>query len=270
MREAAGGRERAAVVLLPGWGSTVFLWRHNMRALSEAGFRPIAVELKGMGLSDKPIGENEYSSEALVSHLAEILEALNLDRPVVVGHSLAASIAYRFARKHPGRVRAVILVSPVGHAGVKLLWLFKAMTPRFLRRAVPAIAGRIFVTAALRRSYGRLRRFTDADVDEYCAPTQFPEFAIAQRDMLHAFDWSEPVEGGVDVPILLISGEADHMVGKREIAAYVAKNPHMEVTTIPGAGHIVPEEAPEQVNAVLIGFLRRLGGTTTENDTDAR
>ena len=257
-----GERNAPPVLLLPGWGSTVFLWRHNMPALSESGFRTIAVDLKGMGLSDKPVGESQYTTDAMLSHLGEILDGLGLKGPVIIGHSVAASIAYRFARRQPGRVKAIVLISPVGHAGVKLLWLFRAMTPRFLRRAVPMLANRFFVTAALRRGYGRLRKFTREDVNEYCAPAQYREFAIAQRDLLHAFDWSEPVEGPVDVPVLLISGTEDHMVGPAKIEAYRAKVPQLRVKLIAGAGHIVPEEAPDEVNVAVIDFLRGLPSWT--------
>src|SRR5437868_5996879 len=64
-----GSESGLPVLMLPGWGSTVYIWRRNFRAIAEAGFRAIAVDLKGSGLSDKPLGESEYTSEALVAHL---------------------------------------------------------------------------------------------------------------------------------------------------------------------------------------------------------
>jgi non-heme chloroperoxidase len=249
------------VVMLPGWGSTVYIWRRNFPAVAAAGFHAISVDLKGSGLSDKPLGEHEYTSDAFIAHLGEILDALHLNRPVLVGHSQSASIAYRFARKNPTRVAALVLVSPVGHAGVKLLWLYKLLTPNFLRKALPSLCTRTAIRITLRRVYGKLRRFSERDVLEFQSPCHFPEFPIAQRDSLHAFDWSQPVSGSLHIPTLVVHGSADHLVSRDTLADYKRAIPGVEVVEISGAGHIVPEEADEQVNAALIAFLRRIRGS---------
>jgi pimeloyl-ACP methyl ester carboxylesterase len=249
------------VLMLPGWGSTVYIWRRNFPAIAAEGFRAISVDMKGSGLSDKPLGEHEYTSNAFIAHLAEILDALALQRPVLVGHSQSASIAYRFARKYPSRVRALVLVSPVGHAGVKLLWLYKLLTPALARRVLPSLCTRTAIRITLHRVYGKLRRFSERDVLEFQSPCHFPEFSIAQRDSLHAFDWSQPVRGPLHLPALVIHGTADHLVRGDTLSDYRRAIPDAEVVEIAGAGHIVPEEADEQVNAALIAFLRRIRGS---------
>jgi len=247
------------VLFLPGWGASVFGWRENMPAVADAGFRAIAVDLKGSGLSDKPLGEKEYTSEAMIAHVGEILDALSLSRPTLVGHSLAASLSYRFARNTPERVTSIVLISPVGHAGVPHLGLYRRATPRFLRRVMPALCRRKLIEIALRRVYAGSSEFTEQDVDEYWAPSQFREFAIAQRDILHAFDWHDAVEGVVRVPTLLILGSKDHLVGKDVIVTYGKAIPGLEAQVIEGAGHAIPEQSPDAVNAALIRFLRSIG-----------
>src|SRR5438874_13730621 len=79
------------IVLVHGWGCSVYVFRRNMPALADAGFRAIAVDLKGHGLSDKPIGPEDYTIDSLVEHLREILDALGLERPALAGHSLGGS-----------------------------------------------------------------------------------------------------------------------------------------------------------------------------------
>ena len=246
------------VLMLPGWGSTVYIWRRNLPVVAGAGFHAIAVDLKGSGLSDKPVGEAEYTSESLVNHLSEIIDALGLDRPVIIGHSQSASIAFRFARRDPARVRALVLLSPVGHAGVKLLGLYKLLTPSFVRPLLPFFCTRTAIRITLHRVYGKLRRFDSRDVAEFHAPCQFREFAIAQRDSLHGFDWRQPVTGPVDVPTLLMHGTDDHLVRGDSISDYARAIPRLEVIAIEGAGHIIPEEADEQVNSALVRFLKRV------------
>src|SRR5688500_20372279 len=53
------------VLLVHGWGCSAFIFRDNMPALADAGFRAIAVDLKGHGLSDKPVAADEYTVDAL-------------------------------------------------------------------------------------------------------------------------------------------------------------------------------------------------------------
>lgn len=247
------------VLMLPGWGSTVYIWRSNLPVVVGAGFRAIAVDLKGSGLSDKPIGESEYTSDAMVEHLADIVDALALERPIIIGHSQSASIAFRFAKRDVTKVRALVLLSPVGHAGVKLLRLYKLLTPSWLRGILPSLCTRTAVRITLHRVYGKLRRFSERDVEEFHAPCQFREFAIAQRDSLHAFDWNQPVTGPLRIPALLMHGTDDHLVGADSISDFESAIPGITVMAIDGAGHIMPEEADEQVNAALLGFLRGLG-----------
>ena len=61
------------VVLVHGWGCTAYVFRLNMPPLAAAGFRVIAIDLKGHGLSDKPHDRGGYTIDALVEHLREVL-----------------------------------------------------------------------------------------------------------------------------------------------------------------------------------------------------
>ena len=253
-----GNPDAPPVLFLPGWGSTVYIWRRNLPAVAAAGYRAIAVDLKGSGLSDKPLGEHEYTSDAFVKHVADILDALALEKPVLVGHSQSASIAYRFAKREPSRLRGLVLLSPVGHSGIKLLWLYKLLTPKMVRGILPSLCTRLAIRITLRRVYGKLRKFSDSDVAEFHSPCHFPNFSIAQRDSLHAFDWAQPVEGRLDLPALVMHGTDDHLVRGETLSDFEKVIPNIEAVVIEGAGHIVPEEADEQVNAALTGFLRRI------------
>ena len=118
------------VLLVHGWGCSAFVFRRNMSALADAGFRAIAVDLKGHGLSDKPAASHEYTIESLVEHLLEILDAIGLERPALAGHSLGGTLIYHFATKYPHRARCLGLVSPVGLSGVSLMWLLQQIEPR--------------------------------------------------------------------------------------------------------------------------------------------
>jgi pimeloyl-ACP methyl ester carboxylesterase len=100
-------------------------------------------------------------------------------------------------------------------------------------------------------------------VDEYWAPAQFRAFPLAMRQLLHAFDWG--AVAGVDLarleaPALVMFGTRDRFVRPLQAERLAALLPDGQCELIEGAGHVIPEEAPEQVNAAVLRFL---GATTT-------
>src|SRR5256885_6922263 len=116
-----GAADARPILLVHGWGCTAYVFRYNMPALAAAGFRTIAFDLKGHGLSDKPQNAAEYTIDALVEHLREVLDALGLEKPVLAGHSLGGTLIYHFACKYPERVRGLGLLAPAGLSGVPLM-----------------------------------------------------------------------------------------------------------------------------------------------------
>ena len=217
------------VLLVHGWGCSAFVFRRNMPALADAGFRAIAVDLKGHGLSDKPVAADEYTIDSLVEHLLEILDALGLERPALAGHSLGATLIYHFATKYPERARCLGLVSPVGLTGVSLMWLYRALTPRLLTPIVQRINPRMIVKMALMRVYGKRGSFTERDVQEFLAPSQFPEFSLAMRQLLHHYDWNAAKHrplAVVDLPAVGVWGTLDHLMPDDGMGIYLT--PHSE------------------------------------------
>jgi len=178
------------VMLVHGWGCSVYVFRYNLPALAEAGFRSIAVDLKGHGLSDKPLASDEYTIDSLVEHLRDILDALALERPALAGHSLGGSLIYHFASRYPERAQCLGMLSPVGLKGVPLMWLYRFLTPAALMPILRQVKPRVVVKRALKRVYGKRGHFTKRDVEEYLAPSQFPEYALAMRELLHSYDWN--------------------------------------------------------------------------------
>ena len=250
------------VVLVHGWGCSVYVFRYNLPALAEAGFRSIAVDLKGHGLSDKPLASDEYTIDSLVEHLRDILDALGLERPALAGHSLGGSLIYHFASRYPERARCLGMLSPVGLKGVPLMWLYRFLTPTVLMPILRQINPRVVVKRALKRVYGKRGHFTKRDVEEYLAPSQFPEYALAMRELLHSYDWSAADHrhlATVNLPAVGVWGSLDHMMPDDGMGIFVPLVPQIVLRAIPDAGHVIMEETPDEVNEALIGLLRRAG-----------
>lgn len=247
------------VLLVHGYGCSVFVFRRNMPALADAGFRAIAVDLKGHGLSDKPVAPDEYTVDSLVEHLLEILDALGLERPALAGHSLGGSLIYHFATKYRHRARCLGLLSPVGLNGVRLMWLYRALTPRLLTPFLQQIKPRLIVKLALMRVYGKRGHFTERDVEEFLAPSQFPEFSLAMRQLLHHYDWNAAENRGlatVDIAAVGLWGSLDHLMPGDGMGIYAKVIPRIVLAAIPDAGHLITEETPQEVNEALLALLQ--------------
>jgi pimeloyl-ACP methyl ester carboxylesterase len=252
-----------AVLLVHGWGCSAYTFYRNLPAIADAGFRGIAIDLKGHGLSDKPLGTIEYTVDSLVDHLRDILDALDLEQPALAGHSLGGSLIYHFAARYPDRVCCLALLSPVGLKGVPLLSLYKAITPQWSAPVLRRLQSRTLVRIALHRVYGHRGHFTARDVEEFFAPCQFPEYALAMRELLHCYDWKASENHRlrrVNVPSIGLWGDLDHLMPRDGMSVYVPLLPQIVLRSIPGAGHLTPQETADDVNAALVELLRSIHG----------
>src|ERR1700759_3605930 len=84
--EAGPTTGRPPVVLCHGWPEIAFSWRHQIKALSEAGIRVIAPDQRGYGATDRPEAVEDYDIEHLTGDLVGLLDHLKIDKAVFVGH----------------------------------------------------------------------------------------------------------------------------------------------------------------------------------------
>ncbi|MEM8922243.1 MAG: alpha/beta hydrolase [Actinomycetota bacterium] len=96
-----------AVVMVHGFPESWYSWRHQLPALAEAGYRAVAVDVRGYGRSAAPAAIEAYAMTALVGDAIAVIDDLGPDPAVVVGHDWGAPIAWNTALLRPGRVRAV-------------------------------------------------------------------------------------------------------------------------------------------------------------------
>ena len=108
------GGDGPPLLLVHGWPETWYAWRHLMPALA-CDFEVIAVDQRGMGLSDKPAGGYDTGTQA--RDLIGLMDALSHHRVAVVGHDTGFAITYALAADHPDRVERVALLEIPGSPG---------------------------------------------------------------------------------------------------------------------------------------------------------
>jgi pimeloyl-ACP methyl ester carboxylesterase len=256
----AGPADGTPVVMIHGWAVSAYLWRHTLAGLSAAGYRAIALDLPGHGLSDSPPARGEYTLDAFTRRVSQLLDALELQQPLMLAQSMGGRIGVALASQ--GRARKLALFGPVGFGSVTPATAYAPFIPEFAAEIATTLVTRQMVEIVQRRVHGKLGWFTDRDVDEYWAPTQFPGIVRAQLQMLREFSWAPltPAEcSALAVETLVVFGTQDKTVKPTVTAEIVARLPRGRLEWVEGGGHVLMEEIPAQVNAMLIEFLRAEG-----------
>jgi pimeloyl-ACP methyl ester carboxylesterase len=244
------------VVLVHGWGACIYTFRYTVEALAAAGYRVVAFDLRGHGLSDKPAAPDAYRLEALLADLEGVLETLRLGAVHLIGHSLGGGVALHFALRNPDRVRRLVLAAPVGLTSITLQRIASLVTPTLTARFARYLPPRWLTSFLIRGAYGDPGRVTDAVIDQYWAPSQFPNYFRAVRGLIHRFNW-RPLRhtelAALRSSTLVILGTSDRLIRGAEQSA--RKIPAASIVSIEGAGHLGIEECPDRFNALVRQFL---------------
>lgn len=253
----AGSPAGAPVLLVHGWGACVYSYAEMMPALAGAGYRVLAIDLPGFGLSDKPATRDAYTTAAMASVVAEAATRLGLERYSFIGHSMGGAIGLRLAFGGEHGIEKLVLLNSVGLGRAPLMGPVRLLTPGFIEPLLPPLFRRITIKLILRLAFGAKGRPTARDIDEYWAPTQFPAMLRACRLLAHAFDFDPLPDSrlaGVKVPVLAVGGGRDRMVlGCAERAELI---PGARILTFDEAGHLALQECAERVNPAILRFLQ--------------
>ena len=270
LRVAESGAPGAApILLLHGWGASIYMWRDWFAPLAAAGRHVFAIDLPGHGLSDKPADPEVYCLASMVGAVRDFLGREALNDVDLVAQSMAGTISVELALEARTPVRRVVLINPACFGLVRMQRFAKLVSSHPLADAIlPRLVARWLVARTHRMVYGDASRLTSRDEDEYWAPSQFPAFARAMRKLLHEFRWTRfpAVEMGARLrglrePMLVILGSRDVLV--RDAAPYVAElrvaGAPIEVCVVDGGGHAVNEERPEDVVPLVLRYLAGTG-----------
>jgi len=170
---------------------------------------------------------------------------------------MGGAIAAEVAIAHPERVRGLVLIGSAG-LGAREPLLFHVGRWPVVGPLLFAFRGRGLTQRLLEATYADPSKVGDADVDQYYAPVAEPEYGRSLRAVLREFRF-DGLAGRLDhiaAPTLVLWGEADRLIPIALGRALAAGIPRAAFLSVPRAGHAVQEEAPEEVNRLLIRFLK--------------
>jgi len=254
------------VVLLHGFPLDRTVWNEQLAAFAAAGARVIRVDLRGCGESEPSDGP--ALMEALAGDVAGVLDALQVERAALVGHSIGGYVALAFFRMYEERV-----------AGLALVASHVAEDASRNANADPAqrelAAGRDDLAARLERD-GTMDAAVDSYLPRYFAPSAYRERlelvertrAIMQRQnargcaqlvrgMKERLDSHDLLED-VRVPALVIAGAQDAYLKAETLRETAAAIAGAEFVQLAGVGHLPMLEAPAETANALAAFAQRV------------
>jgi haloalkane dehalogenase len=249
------------VLLLHGEPTWSFLWRRLVPRLVAAGRRAIAPDLIGFGRSDKPTDPAWYSYDRHVEWVARLVHELDLRDLALVVHDWGGPIGLRVAVEHEERVeRLVILDTGIGAGRAPSeTWLrFRAA----VRRAGGDLdIGRLVAAGTSRGLADDVRAAYDAPFptpESKAGALAFPELVPTEPDHPTAAAMNRVRDAlrSWEKPALVVWGADDGVLPPSTAERFVELIPGAEgPVVLPGAGHFLQEDAPDELADVVLGFL---------------
>ena len=257
-----------AAVLLHGFPDTHHLWTPLAPALTAAGYRVIAPDMRGFGETDMAptVADYDFVSGPMVDVL-EILDALGVDRAELVGHDLSAPVAWLLGAQRPDRFASLSAIS-VGH------------TRAFIQAGVRQKLRSLYILVhQMRGLCEALYRLNDWALIRSQASPDYPADAVIDRlrpdgRITAALNWyranlsldrvlSPPAEDAfgeefVDIPAMGVWSEGDKYLTEEQMtasAAYVTPG-KWRYERVEDASHWIPYDAPDRLSALLLSHWR--------------
>ena len=249
------------VVLVHGFPNSADMWRHQIPALVDAGFRAIAPDLRGFGDSDRAATDDDYFIFNGVADVIAIADALGIDRFQLVGHDYGAGLGWMLVTAHPERVERYVAIS-VGHPGALVLGGLEQMRKSwysFLFQFKGLAEEKLMADDwSLMREWLAQHPDPERCIEMLARPGALSATLGWYRANMKPDFWGIPLDyPPVGVPVMGIYPSNDDfliesvMTGSKD---YVSGEWRYE--RIDGAGHFVPLERPDEVNALLLDFLK--------------
>ncbi|MFC7069649.1 alpha/beta fold hydrolase [Halobaculum lipolyticum] len=236
-------------------------WAPQIEALADE-YTVVAYDVRGHGRTGGS-DRGSYSIDLFAADLSALVEALDLDRPVVCGLSMGGCIAMTYAARHPDRLSGLVLADTFGPVPL-------TVGERLYRAALP-----LTIPPARLVGYERVERMmvwlqervsgdgAAGDYDRIAAirrrgpPMATDEFAKAIR-AVSSFAGTRVDFGAIQVPTLLLYGEQEVGFVRRQMHELAALVPHAHLLVVPHAGHASNLDNEAFVDGAIRGHLRRV------------
>lgn len=262
------GTGEPVMILLHGFGASVFSWREVMPLLSRYG-RVVAYDRPAFGLTQRPLPgswkeENPYGVDGNITLLLGLMDALGIEKAILIGNSAGGRLAVQAALTHPERVSGLVLVDAAIYTGSRRPFgILQPLvyTPQmdrlgpFFARSLAGDQGEAFLQAA----WHDPSRITPEIRAGYRKPLHMANWDVALWEFTKAGSGAEdlaPRLSEISIPTLVISGEDDRIIPPADSIRLASDIPGTRLAVIPACGHVPQEECPVTFLDAVQEFLK--------------
>ncbi|KAL7618795.1 hypothetical protein Lser_V15G04477 [Lactuca serriola] len=287
-----GSESSPAVIFLHGFPEIWYTWRHQMIAVANAGFRAIAPDFRGYGLSDPPAEPEKASFDDFVNDIASIVDSLAISKVFVIAKDFGTMVAYPFVLRYPQKIAGIITLNmafmppaafkshPLPEGFYVTRWREPGRAEAdFSRFDVKTVVRNIYILFS--QSEIPIANENEEIMDMVKPLTSLPSW-LTEEDLAIYGDlyeksgfrtalqipyrsymslgYTEEVPK-VEAPMMLILGEEDYALKVPGMHEYVKNGevkkyiPNIETRYVPRGCHFVHEQFPNEVNQLILTFL---------------
>lgn len=263
----AGETGQPVILFLHGFPEMGAAWQRQLRFFGQAGFYALAPDQRGYNISSKPAGVKAYTLSYLTADIAALIRQVTTGKVYLVGHDWGGAVAWAMAQHYPDIIGKLIILNmphpTVMHQHLKrnpAQQLKSWYTGFFQIPTLPELLCRAFHFKWLRNSLIRtaLPDTLTADLlKTYQQAWQQPGALTAMINWYRAHKYNSlPTAGQIKVPTLLIWGKKDVFLGAELAEPSIQKCANGQLHFIPDATHWLHHEKPEQVNKLILDFIK--------------
>lgn len=249
------------IVLLHGFGTSSFVWRHVGPLLAVQGTRAFAIDLFGYGESDRPF-DAEFGLDAQSGYLDAAMTALQLHRATVVGLDLGALVTLRLAYDRPERIFRLVLVGPpplTDLAGPEIRELQRDTARYALRLSRGLFGAEALLRPFLQASVADPENMSWKLLGRYVAPYLGSDGAnhlLALAGALREEEFADIDLKRIRQRTLVVRGTRDRWCPRALAEQYVDEIPRAIYQHVDEVGHLVPEEDAATLARLILAFVR--------------
>lgn len=246
------------ILLLHGFRAHSFTWKALIEPLAKEGYHVWAIDYIGYGLSDKPI-DVVYNVDFFLEQIDAFMEGKKIKKTHLIGNSMGGGLALSTALAHPETIKSLILLDALGYQLDMPLYLSLS---KYLGPICAPLIGPSLIRYGLKQIMCNQHLVSEEQVEAYCLPYRFPGGVTASILTLQEFDnhrlaKMESQYHSLIHPTLIIWGDQDKLIPVSHYHKFVKDFPFADTLLISDCGHIPQEEAPDEVFAAVLEFLKK-------------
>lgn len=254
------GHGGTPIILLHGFGTCTFLWRHVAPELAEAGHTAYAIDLFGHGESDRT-PDADLGIAAQAEYLDAAMTALRLARAVIVGVDLGGDVALRLAATRPDRASKLVLINVPAYDELPArdITALQRSTARFAFQVTRGVLGAAaLLQTVLEESVAKPEHMSMRLIARYLAPFAGHDgvsHLLTLGAAIRRADIDDLTLADVTASTLVIRGDRDEWISRDVAQRLSTEIPEASLMRLAGVARLIPEEIPEQLADILLKFV---------------